>query len=180
MEAHACSGHFHSPVWVRAPCGFHGVLLREEKTKLGAWLQKGSWVVVGVSWVSPISRMVSAPLILHQGRSLTYRWETESLKVRGNRSVSVVGFLTPSQFSLQRLPLSPTQNPAALSPFLRPQSGEVAQDVVETAGQERAHLGAVSLLGTGPVWPGPPSPIRHFKPAHPTTWVQGSKDLTED
>lgn len=26
----------------------------------------------------------------------------------------------------------------------------------------------------------PPLPVRHFKPAHPTTWVQGSKDLTED
>ena len=26
----------------------------------------------------------------------------------------------------------------------------------------------------------PPLPVRPFKPAHPTTWVQGSKDLTED
>lgn len=92
----------------------------------------------------------------------------------------MAGFLTPSQFSLQHLPPLPTQNMAAGSPCLRPQSREVAQDAVETAGQARAHLGAVSLLGTGPVWPGPPLPVRHFKPAHPTTGVQGSKDLTED
>ena len=67
MRAHACSGHFHSPVWVRAPCGFHGVLLREEKAKLDAWLQKGPWVVVRVSWVSFISCMVSAPTDLASG-----------------------------------------------------------------------------------------------------------------
>ena len=43
------------------------VCIREEKAKLGAWLQKGPWVVVRVSWVSPISHMVSASTDLASG-----------------------------------------------------------------------------------------------------------------
>ena len=39
-----------------------------EKAKLGAWLQKGPWVVVvGVTWVSLISRTVRAPTVLASG-----------------------------------------------------------------------------------------------------------------
>lgn len=74
---------------------------------------------------------------------------------RWSKRVPVAGFLTPAQLSLHH-PISP-KNAVAPSLYLRPQRGlSTGRPSGEGAGgflgRERAHLGAVSLRGPGPVW----------------------------
>lgn len=74
--------------------------------------------------------------------------ETESLKVTEGTEAGLCGRFSDSQSALlQHLPPPPTQNTAAGSPCLRPQSREVAQTAWRRLGRKGLTLGQCHCWG---------------------------------